>query len=557
MQEMNMPFHKQILILVFSVLFLSGFAQSDNPDTELFLFTDREFCVSGDTVWFNVFLKNGQSKSNVVHVQLTSAGNHIIGTVMKKSSDNRAEGYIQVPDSLSSGVYFLSAFFYQHLSEEEREVEKKSLFVYNRFQPDLTELFIPAPESKLKEKGIVPKLQVKPGKSKYKVRENVSVELSLGNINPSEIKEVIVKASLVDDLARQGGGRFLTSSAASPMVVPGFEEKDGFILGGKVTQTDSNESPEKAVVFLSLPENPSFLDYYVTGDDGYFYFFLENAVGVGEVVLQAISENGTELKANVEFSMQKIQQPVILQKQTLNQQQIDFMNVLTGAGFIKRLFQENYTIPPIEFSMSNGFSIPVYGHPQRTVDPDEFYELNNFREISRELLPGLQYRTKRGSTTIRMLNLNENAYFETEPFKLINGVPVFKNRLFASLGSSDIDQIEYAMEDRLFGDLRFTGILALYLKDNSNRWMANQPDFKQFSVPLLQPEKKSEIRLNPELKENIPDLRTVYLWQIMKTGEDQKIDFFLSDIKGKVEIAVEGVTQNGQIFKHSEIIEVK
>jgi len=555
--KMIMNFQKQILGFLFSVLFLTGLAQTGNPDTGLFLFTDREFCVSGDTVWFAVFLKNGQSKSNVVHVQLADAGNHIIGTVMKKSAGNMAEGYIQVPDSLSSGVCFLSAFFYQHLSEAGREVEKKSLFVYNRFQRDLTDFLVPAPENNLKEIGVVPQLKIKAKKRKCKVRDKVTAELLLGNISPDEMAQVIVKATLVDDLSRQGGGRFLARSAASPMVVPEFEEKDGFILGGKVTQTDSGETPEKAVVFLSLPENPRFLDYYVTGDDGHFYFFLENSVGVGEVVLQAISENGTELKTNVEFSMQQIQQPVTLQKQTLKQQQIDFMNALTDAGFIKRLFQDDYIIPPHEFSMPARFSIPVYGHPQRKVDPDEFYELNNFREISRELLPGVQYRTRQGKTTIRMLNWNENAYFETEPFKLINGVPVFKNRLFASLGSTEVDQIEYAMEDRLFGDLRFTGILALYLKDSSNRWMAHQPGFMQHSVPLLQPEIKQESQLNPESEEHIPDLRTVYFWQLMKTGRNQKIEFFLSDIKGKVEIAVEGVTREGRIFKHSEIIEVK
>jgi hypothetical protein len=191
------------------------------------------------------------------------------------------------------------------------------------------------------------------------------------------------------------------------------------------------------------------------------------------------------------------------------------------------------------------------------VNLDEFYELNDFREISRELLGGVQYRTRQGNTTIRMLNWNENAYFENEPFKLINGVPVFKNRLFASLGSTEIDHIEYAMEDRLFGDLRFTGILVLYLKDSSNRWLAHQPGFTQLSVPLLQPEQKPKFQFEPEPAAHFPDLRTVFFWQLMETGVNQKIDFSLSHMKGKVEIAVEGVTKGGQIFKSSAIIEVK
>ncbi|WP_372949433.1 hypothetical protein [Mariniphaga sp.] len=554
---MNMNFYKQILGLLFSVLFLSGFAQTGKTESGLFFFTDRDFGMSGDTVWFKVIMKNGESKSNVVHVQLSDATNHTIASVKKKCTENLTEGYLHVPDSLSSGVYFLSAFLYEHLSKPGLQVEKKSLFVYNRFQRDLPELLIPSSENKLEETVLNQQLSIKPNKKTYAVREKVTVEIGLGAIHPDEIDQVVVKSSLVDDLARQAGGRFLATSAGSSLVVPHFQEMDGFILSGKVTKTDSGESPEKALVFLSLPENPRYLDYYVTGNDGYFHFFLQNAVGVGDAVIQAISEDDTELQTKIETSVLNTQKPMPMQKQNLSPKQIDFINALADAGFIKRLFLGEYTIPSQEFSMPEKFAIPVYGHPQRTVDPDEFYELNDFREISRELLPGVQYRTRRGNTTLRLLNWNENAYFENEPFKLINGVPVFKNRLFASLGSTDVDHIEYAMEDRLFGDLRFSGILALYLKDKSNRWLAHQPGFTLLSVPLLQPEQNTDKQLFAESKKHIPDLRTVFIWSKLKPGENQKIDFTLSDLKGKVEIAVEGVTKDGQIFKHSEIIEVK
>lgn len=554
---MNMNFYKQILGLLFSVLFCIGFAQTGKTESGLFLFTDRDFCISGDTVWFKVIMKNGESKSNVVHVQLSDATNHTIASVKKKCTENRAEGYLHVPDSLSSGVYFLSAFLYEHLSKTGLLVEYKSLFVYNRFQRDLPELLIPASENKLEETVLNQQFSIKPDKKTYAVREKVTVKIGLGAIHPDEIDQVVVKASLVDELARQAGGRFLSRAGGSSSVVPHFQEMDGFILSGKVTKTGSGESPEKALVFLSLPENPRYLDYYVTGNDGYFHFFLQNAVGVGDAVIQAISEDDTELQTRIETSVLNTQNPLPMQKQILSTKHIDFINALADAGFIKRLFLGDYTIPPREFSMPERFTIPVYGHPQRTVNPDDFYELNDFREISRELLPGVQYRTRRGNTTMRMLNWNENAYFENEPFKLINGVPVFKNRLFASLGSTDVDRIEYTMQDRLFGDLRFSGILAMYLKDSSYRWLAYQPGFTLLSVPLLQYEQKSENQLIPESKKHIPDLRTVFIWSMKKPGENQKIDFTLSDLKGKVEIAVEGVTREGKVFKNSEIIEVK
>jgi len=547
----------QILSLFLSAIITSGFAQPGDAAKNLFLFTDRDFCVSGDTVWFKVDLKNGESKSNVVHVQLTDAYNHTIASVIKKCTGKWAEGYIPVPDSLSSGVCFLSAFLYEHLSASGLQVEKKSLFVYNRFQRDLPELLIPSQKNEREEITLGQQISINPDKKNYTVREKVTVNIGLDAIHPEEMAQVVVKASQVDELARQAGGRFLARSAASRMVIPHFQEKDGFILSGRVTKTGSDESPEKAVVFLSLPENPRYLDYYVTANDGCFYFFLQNAVGVGEAVLQAISEDDTELQAKIEISMQKIQQPISMQKQTLAQPQIDFVNAMADAGFIKRLFQDEYTIPGQEFSMPERFSIPAYGYPQRAVNLDEFYELNDFREISRELLGGVRFRTRDGTSTIRMLNWNENAYFDNEPFRLVNGIPVFKNRLFASFGSTDIDRVEYTMEDRLFGDLRFPGILALYLKETSNRWLIHQPNFSLLTVPFLQQQHTFEFQSQTVSQKNLPDLRSVFFWQLMETGTDQKIDFSLSDQKGKVEITVEGATRDGQMFKHSEIIEVK
>lgn len=554
---MNMMIRNQILVLLFSAIFFSGVAQTGKPGVGLYLFTDREFCVSGDTVWFKVAPENMEYSSNVVHVQLSGADGNAITSVIKKFTENWAEGYIHIPDSLSSGVYFLSAFFYEFLSVPGVQVEMKSLFVYNRFQRDMQEIVVPAKENQTTKTNRGQSVAIQPEKRKYGTRETVTVELGLGDLNRNEMNKVVVKASLADDLAWETGGRFLATSAVSPIAVPQFKEKDGFIFSGKVTEAGSDKSPEKAVVFLSLPENPRFLDYYVTGSNGYFYFFLKNAVGMGDAVIQAVSENGTELQIHPESGAMRIQRPLAMQKQILSQNQINFVNVSADAGFIQRLFQENYTITPRRFSMPERFAIPVYGYPQRTVNLADFFQLNSFREISRELLPGVQYRNRRGNTTIRMLNWDENAYFESEPFKLVNGVPVFNNRLFRSIPATDIAHIEYTMQDRLFGDLRFSGILALYLNDNSIRWLANQRNFFQFPVLGLQPESQRELMPNPGSEKNIPDLRTVFFWQLMEPGENEPISFQLSDRKGKVEVSVEGIGNDGLPFKFSEIIEVK
>jgi hypothetical protein len=126
----------------------------------------------------------------------------------------------------------------------------------------------------------------------------------------------------------------------------------------------------------------------------------------------------------------------------------------------------------------------------------------------------------------------------------------------SSLGTVDIDYIEYVTEDRLFGDIRFPGVLAVYLKE-PYYILNRQPDVLNVRA-LPAPAESSYSYNNPEIHmRNIPDFRKVYFRQRVKTSSSHRIEFYLSDVKGKVEISVEGITSDGKIFKISETVEVK
>lgn len=553
---MKLNLHKQLFFLLFTVIVNLGYSQTDTTGSSLYLFANRDYCVSGDTIWFKVAIKNEEEqKSNVVHVQLTNHQNRLISEVIKKSENNWAEGFLHVPDSLSSGVYFLSAFLYEHATIPGFTLFKKTLFVYNRFQKGIAELEVPSKAHKVE--SINQPVSVTPGKKVYKPREKVNLTLGLEAIDSAEVSHVVVRAHLRDELAAKAGGRFYAEAVPAKSIVRDFKEKDGFIIRGKVADRKTGHNGANVVVLLSLINDPQYLDYCVTDEEGSFHFFLKNAAGEGEIVLQAVSENENEWQVNLGNNQLAVKDPVLMEKQALTLRQSQFIDEITDGAFFEKIFSESYTIKPLEFSMPRRFEMPVYGYPYKRVIPEEFFDLPDFQEISRELLSGVQYRVRGGKTTLRLLDLKNNAYFKNEPFKLVNGIPVFNNRQLSPFGSTDIDYIEYVLEDRLFGDLRFNGVLAVYLNDDSNYWLSRYPNFFRFPIPFLQPGRNiSGLKRKSEAK-SIPDLRTVSFWQIMKPGESKQIEFYLSDLKGIVEISVEGVTNSGEIFKTSETIEVK
>ena len=81
--------------------------------------------------------------------------------------------------------------------------------------------------------------------------------------------------------------------------------------------------------------------------------------------------------------------------------------------------------------------------------------------------------------------------------------------------------------------------------------------FSEAPDPLVQKDKNPGYASSGILNPKIPDTRQVYLWEVVKPDKPENFDFYLSDLKGKVEISVEGVTKDNQLVKVSKLIEVQ
>lgn len=549
---------KFLQILIFIAMCSSGLqagAQHENQLEKLVLFADRDYCVSGDTVWFKVWLPERlKVKGNVVRVQLDGAANNLISGVACKNQNGWSEGFIPVPDSLSTGQYFLSAFLNSQRNLLDFETESISLIVYNRFEEQIEKLDGIQSEKTEKTANFNNEIQIETNKTDYQQRENVSIKI---NINPElKIQNAVVNVALLDPLAAEIGGRFKFKVKSSSSVIPDFIENDGVVISGKVVNSLGVVQPH-AVVILSITGDPPYFDYYFTGEMGDFHFFLKDATGMARIVLQVISESEEEFFIRHEENYLMRENGMIFQSKVLTREQSTCIADAIGGNFIHKLFYPGLGSAPGLFKMPARFAMPFYGTPSRRVVPDEFIDLPDFKEISRELLHGFQYRTKKDVVTFRMINQTQNAYFTDEPLRLINGIPVFKNSLFAGLKSTDIEYIDIVQKERIFGDLRFEGIISVVLRDKTNLWMAQQPGVALFNINCLQSEKKTSY-LSPSVNlSNQPDIRRNYFWQIINPAESANIEFQLSDMKGKVEVSVEGITGDNELYKASKIIDVK
>lgn len=544
---------KRIITLAFITQFLLStlFGVTQNlPEHELFLFTDRDHCVSGDTIWFKVALNNGAS--NVVHVQLDSHDNHLITSVVKKSPNGWAEGFLPVPDSLSTGVYFVTAFFNSWQNENGKKFVSNSLFVYNRFDNDLVEMEVPVQTNKWKEQ-VSESIELTTNKEVYKPREKVFVQPTKNNLAQENLAEVVVSASLVDPLAQEKGGFFVSEVNVTDTSQYFSTEKDGYILTGTI----QGENVSNVLVLLSVAREMPYFDYCVTDLKGRFKFFLKEAYGTADIYLQTYtgSEENHTIVLDQKYLLRN--QKISLENQIITNEGSEFIETSIDGSYFRRLFRDSYSIPAPEFQLPVRFTHPFYGKPKERVLPSDFIFLENFTEISRELLHGIQFRERAGRTQLRVLNELKGNYFEHEPLRLINGIPIFDNNILKQFNSNEIGYIEYVFKERIFGDMVFKGVVSVSLNDKSNSWLVSQPSIYRFSASFLQPEKDPGYMNFTGEKNSFPDTRRVYFWDLSSVHELQQFEFILSDIKGNVEIAIQGKTPDGKLIKASKIVEVK
>lgn len=541
-----------VLLLLFMVS--SGMAQNSDAANKLHLYTDRNYSLSGDTLWFKVWLPELlEESSNVVRVQLNSSNGQIITTVASKSTHQWSDGFLSIPDSLSTGVYYVSAFVNEQRNAANIEIEAKTLFVYNRFDEAVTEISMPKPELISRpDRGEV-LVEINTTKTNYDTRAVVKGEI---HVRSSEIAHATVSAKLVDPLSDIAGGYIKTTFEGAHEVIPAFAEKNGVLISGKVLSPDNTPQNNK-LVLLSISSEPPYLDYCISNENGGFNFFLFNASGNADLILQAVSEGGEELLIEPEKNLLKQAGELSTESKLLSLQQSEFIGTVIQASFIQKLFKKTSLANNDPFEMPARFTVPFYGKPSKRVTPSEFFDLPDFKEISRELLPGIQYRTKNNEVTFRLLNSDRGKFFGSEPLRLLNGIPVFKNSYFTSLKSTDISYVDIVQHERIFGDLQINGVMAVSLNDKSNAWLAQQSNIFQFNLPCLQTIKLSSYNNKLEFKGGEPDVRQNYLWEKLQAEGSKSFQFSLSDLKGKVEITVEGVTTSNTVFKTTKIIEVK
>jgi len=240
--------------------------------------------------------------------------------------------------------------------------------------------------------------------------------------------------------------------------------------------------------------------------------------------------------------------------------------ILSSQDVVRVRKVYNITLTDQQTTPDRGMEHPplVYSNPLYTIFPDNYEPLNDFQEISRELLRVLRIRKQTDQFQVRMLDeRSEYSFFPEEPAIFLDGLIVNDFNSIIELNSDDIKRIEILNYQWVYGNMQFPGILAIFTENEFYREISlpepsvileNKGFLPRSGFPEFNHTKE------PDLFSKEPDFRQLLFWEpdiVLKKGQKHKARFHTSDLTGKYMIIVKGITADGDILNGITGISVK
>lgn len=534
------------LIILLSMIPLILTGQSSWQE-KVYVHTDRSFYIAGEDVFYKLYLINKDNNklsdfSKVSYLTLRSSRSQTVLKLRLKVEKGVAYGSFVLPDTLSSGVYQLSAFSNWMKNFDENMFFHKELIVVNRFDqiPDSISYNAQNTFDFNDTTGVI-----YTDKKKYSTREKVEVKwnqhLPNGQYSVAvyEIPEPMPVSGSIVDVLNNRNLQTDKTSVSSKYYTP---EKKGRTLTGFVLNRDNNQPQSNVVVLLSAPDTVPNLQYAVTQADGSFRLLLSDYYDGKELFLtikDAPSKNNYKIITDDPYQFQQKWNPT--GKGTVNPDK-DFILKSQQLVYIQKIFNLNKTVE--NKNIKKPLIIPrFFNRKTISVWPADFTPLPNFFEITVELLPKVRIQKKNEEYYFQVTNDLTREFDNQSPAVFLDGVFVDDINKILGLNSDRILRIDVIDYQRAFGDFIFGGMISIITK--GNEIIKTKPANHSLRLKNDKPQKGKTYRtVNlAELPDsNFPFLRQVLYWN---PEINDSFEFYTSDHQGKFILQLEGITDEG------------
>lgn len=234
---------------------------------------------------------------------------------------------------------------------------------------------------------------------------------------------------------------------------------------------------------------------------------------------------------------------------------------------VNHQLRRNYEIPEKGGSLKPVLlplrPVRFYGKPDLELILADYVALPKMEEIFFELLPGVSLK-KRDNTYKILISyrINENTY-ELTPYLFLDGVKIKDASIIAGLDPAEVEKIDVVKEKYIIGSYIFPGIVNVITK-KADFSSISLPDYMiRFPYRIIDPAESffmPDYSSTDQMKSPVPDFRNTLYWNpsiVPDNDGNIHLEFWTSDLPGKYDLILQGITSDGQMIHEVKTFEVK
>ncbi len=324
-------------------------------------------------------------------------------------------------------------------------------------------------------------------------------------------------------------------------------------LSGVVRQKTSHLPVPNAMVFASVLGDVHQIHSYQTGEDGQFYFSLNQLSDFKDVcICSDLEDDNVEVLvyndyavdfANINHLPLQIDSTMIalVEQMWVNQQ--------TGKVFAEKTELEYIQPDSLAFAFSN---------PRISIALSDYIALPNLYEVFNEIIPFVDARKKKDHYYLSVLSDNKLLAYE-RPLILVDNLPVFDIDQLMDIHPSKIERINVYNTNYTYGDLVIRGLILI--KTNTENFGGLEAPINSVFLEFQTLSPNIELTFPDYSKstDKLPDFRNLLYWNPSASADHtgQQIEFYTGDRRGPYELIINGYDQEGNKKTARQLINIQ
>jgi hypothetical protein len=326
---------------------------------------------------------------------------------------------------------------------------------------------------------------------------------------------------------------------------PYKSENKAFLLEGTLIDKFSQKGVKGKTIFISTPDSFANIKYCVTDSSGKFMFALDNRYDNRKIFLNVNDNSDLKDYYYVLDNKQIIDSLNSFETLKIDNLMNEFIIKSKKIASINKVYYKSDNMKTIGKQIN--YMSHFYGRPDYTINLSDYLELDDFKDITENLLPDIMFTKTKGKYSVYIGTLIFQRYPKLNCLVLLNNIPFYDYEYLSKLGSNEIDRIDVTYRFKVYGNLNLPGVLSVYTKDNiiiSNR----QTLVYENKVENISSAHWVEKEINSKDFEKFPNFKQFLCWEpdlVFDTEGYARLEFFTSDLPTEYLIDIEGITDHG------------